>query len=72
MEVPIGNYAATGGVTGAVVIVAYFVYKICVTKKFKSSCCGATVEVRDDSSTPNIVIRSPPEPEPEPKPKEEV
>jgi hypothetical protein len=70
MEVPIGNYVATGGVTGAVVIVAYFVYKICANKKFKSSCCGAIVEVKDDSSTPNIIIRSPPEPEV--KPKEEV
>lgn len=68
MESSIGNYVATGGVSGAVVIVAYFLYKLCENKKFKSQCCGATVEVKEEGHTPNIVIRTPPEP----KPKEEV
>jgi hypothetical protein len=72
MEVPISNYIATGGVSGAVVIVAYLVYKLCKDKKFKSSCCGATMEVKEDQPTPNVVIRSPPDSEPIQKPKEEV
>ena len=52
MEIPIGNFVATGGVTGAVVVVAYMVYKLCQNKKFKSSCCGATMEVKEDIPTP--------------------
>jgi hypothetical protein len=55
MEIPIGNFVATGGVTGAVVVVAYMVYKLCQNKKFKSSCCGATVEVKEDIPTPVTV-----------------
>jgi hypothetical protein len=68
MDIPIGNFVATGGVTGAVVVVCYMIYRLCENKKFKSSCCGATVEVKEDTATPQLVIRKP---EPD-KPKEEV
>ena len=69
MDIPIGNFIATGGVTGAVVVVSYMIYKLFQNKKFKSSCCGATVEVKEDNTpVANITIRQPPEP----KPKEEV
>jgi hypothetical protein len=71
-DIPITNFVASGGITGAVVVVAYMVYKLCQNKRFKSSCCGATVEVKEDTHqespmTPKIVIR-----EPEKKPAVEV
>jgi hypothetical protein len=71
-DIPITSFIASGGVTGAVVVVAYMIYKLCKGKRFKSSCCGGSIEVQDDTHThspmtPKIVIR-----EPEKKPAVEV
>jgi hypothetical protein len=59
MEIPISNFVATGGVTGAVVVVSYMIYKLCQNKKFKSSCCGASMEVREDLPTPSEITEKP-------------
>lgn len=53
MEVPIANFIASGGVSAAVVIVFYLAYKTCEKKKFKSTCCGNTVEVKADVPSPS-------------------
>lgn len=74
MDIPISNFVASGGITGAVVVVAYMIYKLCKHKKFKSSCCGAIVEVKDDdgvnspqqsSITPKLILRKEEEKKPE-------
>jgi|688.fasta_scaffold27486_9 hypothetical protein len=63
-DIPIANFVASGGITGAVVVVSYMVYKLCKDKRFKSSCCGATMEVKEDTHehspvTPKLVVREP-------------
>lgn len=44
----IGNYVATGGVSGGIMIAIYMAYKCCYRKKFKSTCCGASMDVSAD------------------------
>lgn len=60
MDIPIANFIASGGVSAAVVIIFYMTYKACEKKKFKSTCCGASVEVKADlpSPEPNLIIRT--------------
>lgn len=74
MDIPVSNFVASGGVTGAVVVVAYMIYKLCKDKRFKSSCCGATIEVKDDTGlnspqqpplTPKLVLRKEEEKKPD-------
>lgn len=67
-SIPIGNFIASGGVTGAVVVIAYMIYKLCKDKRFKSTCCGASVEVKDSQEQqspvtpkPKLVVREPEE-----------
>ena len=52
----IGNYIATGGVSGAIMAGLYIAYKCCYRKKFKSSCCGASMDISADA---NIQAESP-------------
>lgn len=49
----IGNYIASGGVSGAIIAVLYVGYKCCYRKKFKSSCCGASMDI---SADPNVQL----------------
>jgi hypothetical protein len=64
MDIPISNFIASGGVSAAVVIIFYMTYKACEKKKFKSTCCGASVEVKadlpspDSTPAPKLVIRT--------------
>jgi len=51
----IGNYIASGGVSGAIMVVLYMGYKCCYRKKFKSSCCGAVMDI---SADPNVQLES--------------
>jgi hypothetical protein len=73
MEIPMANFIASGGVSAAVVIIFYMTYKACEKKKFKSSCCGGSIEVKADlpspeasrhnsleEKKPNLEIREPP------------
>jgi hypothetical protein len=46
----IGNYVATGGVSGAIMMAVYMTYKCCYRKKFKSSCCGASMDISADAN----------------------
>lgn len=46
----VGNFAAAGGVSGAIIAVGYAVYKICYRKKFHSKCCGAEMDVAGEPS----------------------
>jgi hypothetical protein len=48
-----GGYAASGGITGAIIISLYMAYKCCYRKKFHSECCGAKMDVKNDSPSPN-------------------
>lgn len=45
-----GNFAATGGVSGAVLAVGYILYKVCYKRKFHSKCCGAEMDVATEPS----------------------
>jgi hypothetical protein len=59
MEIPMANFIASGGVSAAVVIIFYMTYKACEKKKFKSSCCGASVEVKADLPSPELDRETP-------------
>ena len=48
----IGNSIAGGGVSGAIMVVLYMGYKCCYRKKFKSSCCGASMDISADVNVP--------------------
>ena len=50
MDPTIGNYVATGGVSGAVVMCFYIIYKLCYKKKCKSKCWGAEMDVKSENS----------------------
>jgi hypothetical protein len=54
MDASIGNYAASGGITGAIIVSLYIAYKCCYRKKFHSECCGAKMDVKNDSPSPKI------------------
>jgi hypothetical protein len=41
----ISNYAATGGVSTALIASLYLLYKVCYRRKFHSKCCGAEMDV---------------------------
>lgn len=45
-----GNFAAAGGVSGAIIAIGYAVYKVCYRKKFHSKCCGAEMDVGSEPS----------------------
>ena len=50
MDSTIGNYVASGGTAGAIVICFYIAYKMCYKKKCRSKCWGAELDVRSESS----------------------
>lgn len=45
-----GNFAAAGGVSGAIIAVGYVLYKVCYKKKFHSKCCGAEMDMQGEPS----------------------
>ena len=45
-----GNFAAAGGVSGAIIAIGYAIYKVCYRKKFHSKCCGAEMDVGSEPS----------------------
>jgi len=45
-----GNFAAAGGVSGAIIAIGYAVYKICYRRKCHSKCCGAEMDVGSEPS----------------------
>jgi hypothetical protein len=45
----LGGYAASGGITGAIIASLYIAYKCCYRKKFHSKCCGAEMDVETDN-----------------------
>lgn len=47
------NFIASGGITGAICIAGYMIYKICYRKKFRSKCCGAEMDLQDTNQSPN-------------------
>ena len=53
MDASVGNYLAGGGISGCVIAVSFLIYKMCVHRRFRSSCCGATVDLRDDNGQPS-------------------
>lgn len=53
MENNIGSYIAGGGVSGAIIAIAFVLYKLCNHRRFRSQCCGATVDMRDDNGQPS-------------------
>jgi hypothetical protein len=50
MDTTIGNYIASGGAAGAVVMCFYITYKLCIKKKCRSKCWGAELDVRSENS----------------------
>jgi hypothetical protein len=54
-----GGYAASGGITGAILASLYIAYKCCYRKKFHSKCCGAEMDVKTDEATPPSPIEVP-------------
>lgn len=61
----IGTGLAGGGITGAIVASLYFAYKCCYRKKFKSRCCGVSMDIEADTAAP-VDIESPAPPAPPP------
>jgi hypothetical protein len=49
----IRNYVASGGVSGAIVCVFYFLYKCLYKKRIHSECCGNTVDIKEESTKSN-------------------
>jgi hypothetical protein len=71
----VGNFIASGGITGAILTGAYFVYKMCYKKRIRSKCCGAAFDVREDNGAPSPDRQTsvdfqeePPAPKPTPRP----
>jgi hypothetical protein len=47
---------ATGGVSGTLGLVMFLVYKLLFSKnKIRSSCCGKTVELETNPTTPTLI-----------------
>jgi hypothetical protein len=46
------NFIASGGITGAIFVAGYVLYKICYKKKFRSKCCGAEMDMQDTNQSP--------------------
>jgi hypothetical protein len=55
----INNGLAGGGITGAIVASLYLAYKCCYRKKFKSSCCGAEMNIEADAAA-QVEVEVPP------------
>jgi hypothetical protein len=70
----LGNFVASGGITGAILTGAYLVYKLCYKKRIRSKCCGAALDVREDSgasspdSQTSVKFEEAPKPTPRPSP----
>ena len=63
-----GNFAAAGGVSGAIIAIGFALYKVCYRRKFHSKCCGAEMDVASEPSPrKEVQIEIPPEPRPTPK-----
>jgi hypothetical protein len=45
-----GNFAAAGGVSGAIIAIGFALYKVCYRRKFHSKCCGAEIDVASEPS----------------------
>jgi hypothetical protein len=52
MENSLGNYIASGGVSGTIVCVFYFLYKCLYKKRIHSECCGNTMDIKDSQASP--------------------
>jgi hypothetical protein len=46
------NFIASGGITGAIFVAGYVLYKLCYKRKFRSKCCGAELDLQDTSQSP--------------------
>lgn len=64
MEASFGSVAAGGGVTGAIVVGLYLLYKCCYRKKLHSKCCGASLDIEAGEASP--VEEKAPTPKPSP------
>jgi hypothetical protein len=53
MESTLGNYIATGGVSGTVVAVFYFLYKCLYKKRIRSTCCGGSLDIKEGQTSPS-------------------
>ncbi len=65
------GYAASGGITGAIIAALYIAYKCCYRKKFHSKCCGAEMDLKNDgppSPEENNVSFQDVKPTPKPSP----
>ena len=48
----IGSVIAGGGVSSAIIATLYVLYKCCYRRKFHSKCCGASMDMDADQSSP--------------------
>lgn len=63
----VGNYLASGGVSGAVIAGLYLFYKCCYKRKFHSKCCGGEMDIgAGEPSPPKDVQPHFPTPKPSP------
>lgn len=46
----IGKFAASGGISTAMIAGLYLMYKCCYRKKIRSKCCGGEMSVSDEPS----------------------
>lgn len=61
-EVSFKELAGASGITGAVVAVAYLLYKLCTKKKFQSKCCGNEMNIQNQDSVhtaPPVIVNVP-------------
>lgn len=52
MEANFGTIVAGGGVSSAILAGLYLAYKCCYRRKFRSRCCGASMDVDAGESSP--------------------
>jgi hypothetical protein len=64
----VGNYLASGGVSGAVIAGLYLFYKCCYKRKFHSKCCGGEMDIGAGEATPPSTEVQPHFPTPKPSP----
>ena len=46
----IGKFAASGGISTAMIAGLYILYKCCYRRKIRSKCCGGEMSVSDEPS----------------------
>lgn len=66
-NINIQTIMAGGGISGAISVGGFILYKLCYKRHCKSKCCGADIEIGDEQPTATHPTPAPP-PTPAPSP----